>query len=128
MIKGDASRRLSGLRVLLVEDEIVAAIEIGRVLSLFGCEIVATAADVEAARRAATAGGFDIALLDINLNGTPSYPVADLLAERKVPFIVATAYTGAELPPRLQATPLLRKPFGAAELCEALERLIGQVP
>jgi len=125
VIKGTASHRLAGLRVLLVEDEIVAAIEIGRVLSLYGCHVVATATDVDSARRAVTEGGFDVALLDINLSGTPSYPVADLLAERKMPFIIATAYTGLDLPLPLRAVPFLRKPFGAADLRQALEAVVG---
>lgn len=121
MDKGSAPSRLIGLRVLLVEDEVVAAMEIARALSLYGCDVVATAGDIESARAAAKEGGFDVALLDINLNGIPSFPVAELLAEKQVPFIVATAYTRLELPSRLQSAPLLRKPFGPRELRDALQ-------
>ncbi|MSO81175.1 MAG: response regulator [Alphaproteobacteria bacterium] len=86
---------------------------------------LATATDVQATRLAVTEGGFDVALLYINLNGAPSYLVADLLAEEGVPFIIATAYAGLVLPPRLQTVPRLRKPFEAEDLRWVLEELIG---
>ena len=62
----------------------------------------------------------DAAVLDINLGREMSYPVADALEARKLPFLLATSYGVKELPKRLVDVPVLSKPFGLQQLAVAL--------
>jgi CheY-like chemotaxis protein len=66
---------------------------------------------------------FDAAMLDVNLAGEPSYPVADRLAEKGVPFLFATGYGRQGIEQRYRGFPILQKPFLAAELGAALASL-----
>jgi len=76
---------LSGRRILVVEDEMMVLMVTEDMLADLGCESVAVAATVEQALALIDAHGFDAAMLDVNLNGNKSYPVADLLVKRGVP-------------------------------------------
>ncbi|HEY0424706.1 MAG TPA: response regulator, partial [Rhodopila sp.] len=67
----------------------------------------------------------DVAILDINLNGQLSYPVAEMLQARGIPFLFATGYGMAGVPAELRAVPVLSKPFRQQQLAEALIRVIG---
>ena len=80
------------LRVFIVEDEGLVAMLIEDMLTDLGHEIAAVAARMEDALRDAKTGSFDFALLDVNLDGTPSYPIADILKARGIPFVFATGY------------------------------------
>jgi DNA-binding response OmpR family regulator len=77
---------LSGRRVLVVEDEIMVAWLLEDMLTNLGCTVVGPAARIDQALALIDAEGFDAAVLDLNLNGTKSYPVADALAAHGVPF------------------------------------------
>ena len=112
---------LSGLRVLVVEDEWFLATIVEEYLNNLGCEVVGSAARLEDALEKARTLSFDIALLDVNLAGTPSYPVAEMLRERNVPFLFVTAYGLSALPGALRDTPVLAKPFVQDELAKALQ-------
>jgi CheY-like chemotaxis protein len=68
----------------------------------------------------------DVALLDINLNGEKSYPVADALAARGVPFVFSTGYRQDRMPDGYQQFPLLQKPFSGEKLAEAIAKLVMQ--
>lgn len=116
---------LSGLRILVVEDEWFLAILVEEYLINLGCEVVASAARLEDALEKARTLSFDIALLDVNLAGRFSYPVAEVLRERDVPFVFVTGYglsaLPGELPGALRDTPVLAKPFVQDELAKALQ-------
>ena len=91
-----------------------------------GAEVF-TAASVGRAREAIALQPVDLAVLDFNLGHENSLPIADLLAERGVPFIFATGYgDGLELPPRFQHVTLVKKPYSGATLARALEPVIGK--
>ncbi|HEX6011198.1 MAG TPA: response regulator [Geminicoccaceae bacterium] len=83
---------LSGRRVLVVEDELIVAFLLEDMLAGLGCAVVGPAARVDQALALLDAEAIDAALLDVNLNGHKSYPVADALAARGVPFVFSTAY------------------------------------
>lgn len=69
-------------------------------------------------------GGFDVAVLDINIRGDKSYPIADLLDAAGVPFIFATGY---EAPPgRFHTAPLIQKPYAQREVASALARVLSR--
>ena len=115
--------RLRGLRVLLVEDEPLIAMDIEEQLRDAGCAVVGPATTMEAALRLAGAGDFDIALLDGNLGGQPVGAVAAALARRGAPFLFATGYGRDALPSGFEHVPALTKPFTEAELRSALGAL-----
>ena len=88
-----------------------------------GHEVAALSSHLEEAVRLARTVDVDFALLDINLNGQQSFPVAQALRERGVPFLFATGYGARILPAPYLDTPVLQKPFSLEELGRALERV-----
>ncbi len=116
------------LRVLVVEDESMIAMLIEDSLCELGHEVAAIASRIQEALDIARRGQFDIAIVDINLDGEPSYPVADILVERNVPFIFATGYGSKGLDTtRYSNIPLLTKPFLDSELETALAQISKKV-
>lgn len=104
------------IRVLVVEDEPLIALQIAQLLKQEGCEIVGPAASVGEALNLVTASGFDAALLDIDLNGARSFPIADLLQEQGTPYAFLSGFGASELPARFELSPLLTKPICPNEL------------
>jgi CheY-like chemotaxis protein len=116
-------KSLSGRRVLVVEDEMMVLLLIEDMLSELGCESVTTAATVDQALALMDGRVFDVAMLDVNLNGQKSYPVADALAARHVPFVFATGYSDHVTRDGYPGRPVLKKPFKF----EALVDILGQL-
>lgn len=111
---------LTGLRVMLVEDEALVSMLVEDFLEGLGCELVAVASRLEDALEKARTVELDAAVLDVNLAGDMSYPVAEALRRRAVPFVFATGYGTASLPEELRTAPVLPKPFRQGQLAEAL--------
>ncbi len=114
-----------GTRVLIVEDEALIAMLIEDYLDDLGCEIVGTASRLEDGLRKATDLQIDVAVLDINLAGTLSYPIAEVLSARNIPFIFASGYGLTALPQGLTGTPVLPKPYEQKTLVDALIGVLG---
>lgn len=119
------SKLLTGQRILVVEDEMLILMEIQDMLADLGCDSVIAAASNEQAIALIDAQHFDAALLDLNLNGVRSYPVADVLAARGVPFAFATGYGIHGLRDGDRKRPLLVKPFEYAALEQMLASLVS---
>jgi DNA-binding response OmpR family regulator len=115
---------LEGLRVLVVEDEVLIAMMLEEMLHEAGCVMVGPASRVEKAVEAARAEPIDLALLDVNLAGEKVFPVADALARRGVPFVFLTGYGRSSLPAPYADRPALSKPFKLAALLSALTALV----
>jgi CheY-like chemotaxis protein len=98
-------------RILVVEDELMIRMLLEDMLGELGYTITATAARLDEALEAARNADFDIAILDVNLNGQPISPVADALAARGMPFVFATGYGERGLPDTYRDRPTLKKPF-----------------
>src|SRR5690349_15769205 len=114
-----------GRRVLLIEDEMMVAMLLKDILADLGFTVVGSAARVEhALALIEAAGALDAAVLDINLNGQMSYPVADALVARRVPFLLATGYGRDSVMNGYRSFPLLQKPFRLLELADALTKLL----
>jgi CheY-like chemotaxis protein len=111
---------LDGCRVLLVEDETLVSMLMEDILVEFGCVVVGPAARLEAALKIAAEEAVDIALLDVNLAGQRSFPIADLLAERGVPFIFVSGYGEQGLEAPHQNRPVIQKPFSPEAISQAL--------
>jgi CheY-like chemotaxis protein len=112
-----AERRL---RILVVEDEMLVAMNIEDMLLALGHEVAGIAGRLAPALALAREGEFDVAMLDVNLAGEPSFPVADVLRERGIPFVFATGYGRDGLRDDYRAAPVLQKPFRIRDLAEAL--------
>ena len=113
---------LSGLRLLVVEDEYMVADHIGMMLDDLGCEVAGFASTVAEALDLVRSERLDGVLLDGNLNGESSGPVAIELRSRSIPFVVATGYGKLELDAEaLNGAPRLAKPFSTREF----ERVLG---
>lgn len=109
-------------RVLVVEDEMLVAMLMEDYLDELGYEVVGPAMRLDRALKTAAEENFDFAILDINLAGEKSFPVADLLRARGVPFIFATGYGVAGLTEAHRDAVVLQKPFRIEDLQQAMER------
>ena len=114
---------LTGLRILVVEDEMLVSMLVEDMLADFGCSVVGPAADLAEAMELARTGDFDAALLDVNLGGKAIFPVADLLRERGLPFVFASGYGEAGIEASHRGAPVLQKPFRESDLSKALKGL-----
>jgi CheY-like chemotaxis protein len=112
------------LRILVVEDEVLIRMLFEDMLADLGHMIEAQAGRIEEAIDLAQRCPCDAAILDVHLNGIEVYPVADVLAERGIPFLFATGYSGAELPERFRGRPSMQKPFQADQLQNVLLRIV----
>lgn len=115
---------LSGRRVLVVEDEVMVAWTLEDMLAELGCTVVGPAARVDQALAMIEAEAVDAVVLDVNLNGEKSYPVADALAARGVPFVFSTGYNKNDLHTGYLGFPMLQKPFERSQLGDALAKLL----
>jgi CheY-like chemotaxis protein len=113
-----------GRRIMVVEDEALVAMLVEDALVDAGYSVVGPVATVQEALMLLDGGEQpEAAVLDLNLAGETSTPVADALAQRGVPFVVATGYGAAGLPPEHKDVPVLAKPYDPTELTRALARL-----
>ena len=113
-----------GARVLIVEDEIVVALFLEDLLAEFGYEIAGIVSHLDDAM--ARPSDYDIALLDVHLNGRNVFDFADRLAARGTPFVFATGYGARGIPDRHCARPVLQKPFRPDELKRALKEVVAE--
>ena len=115
---------LSGCRILVVEDEMLMLTLLEDILADAGCESVTGAATIDQAVALIDGQAFDAATLDIKLNGNDSYPVADALTARAIPFVFATGNSVHDRMDGYRDRAVLRKPFTGEQLIEMLTRLI----
>ena len=109
-------------RILIVEDEIVVALFMEDILSEFGYEVAGVVSQLDDAM--ARPRDYDLAVLDVHLNGRNVFDFADKLSAEGVPFVFATGYGERGIPERHRAYPVLQKPFQPEELRRALERVL----
>jgi CheY-like chemotaxis protein len=112
--------RPPGGSVFLVEDEVMIRMMVADMLEELGFSIAAEAGEINEAIRLAQSTEFDLAILDVNVNGKVISPVAELIKARNRPFIFATGYGSSGLPEEYRDRPALQKPFQL----ETLARLI----
>jgi CheY-like chemotaxis protein len=113
---------MSHHRALVVEDEVLVGMMIEDMLRDLGYEIAGLSTHLDQAVVLARTARFDVALLDINLNGRQSFPVADAVRARGLPFLFATGYGSRIVPEPYRDAPILQKPFSLEELKGALQR------
>jgi CheY-like chemotaxis protein len=110
--------------VLVVEDEMYLAMMLEDLLIDGGYRVLRAARVQDAIRLAESGECIDAAVLDVNLNGEPVYPVAKRLLERGVPFLFASAYGSQGIAEEYRDAPMLSKPYPERDIIPAIERLV----
>lgn len=111
---------LSGISVLLVEDESMISLLVEDMLKSLGCTTVWQASNLAEAAVALRNNAPDVAVLDLNLQGEMVDPVAEHLAGERIPFVFATAYGRQSIPRRWSSRLVIQKPFRSETLGAAL--------
>ena len=101
----------ASLSILVVEDEPLIAMMLEDFLESLGHRVHATCESVSEAVKAVDMGGFELAILDVNLKGENVWPVASRLREKKVPFVIATGGHVDPPPAEFQTVPVIEKPY-----------------
>ena len=122
---GKVNGKVQGMRVIIVEDAILLAMELEAGLEEAGATVLGSAALLEEAM-ALVDLPMDAAVLDCNLNGSSVEPVAEALAARGVPFLFATGYGENRGAPEGFDAPIIRKPYDVAQITTALAELTGR--
>lgn len=111
--------------ILIVEDEPLIAMMLEDFLESLGHVVAGTCDSVECALDKASKGGFDLAILDVNLKGKNVWPVATALRERNVPFIIATGGHVDPPPPEFNDAPVIEKPYTVDRVTPAIDAALA---
>ncbi len=112
--------QLKDLRVLVVEDEALIALQLEDMLMELGCAVIGPASRVGRALELLDGEPVEAAVLDLNIAGELVYPVADELRSRGLPYIFVTGYGTSGLSEPYRSRPILEKPFARRELLRAM--------
>lgn len=116
---------LEGLCVLVVEDEFLLAMELEALLEQRGCRVLGPVATIDRALAVLDHHRPAAAVLDVNLKGKRATPIAAVLQDRGVPFVLVTGYSDVQLnEPELKGQPRLEKPLNRQKLLRTLERAV----
>ena|ERR1700761_6543554 len=115
-------------RALIVEDEGLIAMLLEAYLEELGYGVSAVAARLEDGMAAARDAAVDVVILDVNLAGEVSYPIAEILQCRGIPFVFVTGYGTVGRPAEFGAVPVLAKPFGVDALADCLAGICATEP
>ena len=115
----------SGRSILIVEDEPLIAMMLEDFLDSLGHKVRGTCDTVQCALDEVEKGGFDLAILDVNLKGENVWPVATRLREMKVPFVIATGGHVDPPPPEFNDAPVIEKPYTVDRVTPAIEAAVG---
>ncbi|MGE4064108.1 MAG: response regulator [Rhodospirillaceae bacterium] len=122
-------KTLSGLNVLLVEDEFLIALDAEEMLRDLGAASVTIASNFEDAQKHIAATKFDLAILDVNLNGQKSFPLADQLLARGTPVVFGTGYNLlTRQMDGYEARICVTKPYNATSLRKGLMAALHKSP
>jgi DNA-binding response OmpR family regulator len=110
------------LGVLIGEDEMTIAMMLEDMLEELGHDVVAVAGRLPQALSLAETSGIDLAILDVNLGGEPSFPAAHALRMRQIPFFFATGYGAAGIDAEFADVMAIKKPYLIDHLREAIGR------
>ena len=111
---------MTRLRILIVEDEMTIAFAVEDMLTEMGHEVVGVAMRLPHALTLASSTDINFAILDVNLDGYMSFPVADILRERGVPYLFATGYGSPGIDPAYANDNVIKKPYLRSDLQEAI--------
>jgi CheY-like chemotaxis protein len=115
-------------RILIVEDEIQVALHLEDVLVELGHRVVGPCSRIQIAIEMARTEDIDFAVLDINVAGAPSFPVVDILRQRRIPFVFASGYGNEGLTDGYRDETVLHKPFESRELRRSIATAFPACP
>ncbi len=121
-----ATDALLGKRVLVIEDEMLVAMDIESALSDAGMIVAGIAGRIDKARQLIVERQYDAVLLDGNLAGAPVDELAAMLSVKGVPFAFATGYGREGVPEAFRDRPVLAKPFGPEQLLAMMRHLLAR--
>ena len=111
---------LEGRRILVVEDDYMIAQDVAERLEREGADVVGPVPSVAASLRLIEKGGLDAAVLDVNLGQENSFPIAQVLRDRSIPFLFSTGYNSADIPSEWQHVAVSMKPLKLADVAKLL--------
>ncbi len=116
-----------GRRILIIEDEFLVAMLLEDLLSEMGHCVVACIARIDNGMKFADHADLDFAILDVNVGGEQSFPVAEILRRRGIPFIFATGYGAGGVTSEFRNELTLQKPYEPRELERAIEQACARL-
>jgi DNA-binding response OmpR family regulator len=116
---------MTGHSILIVEDEPLIAMMLEDFLESLGHKVRATCGSVGESLRVVEDGGFDVAVVDVNLGGESAWPVARKLREKSIPFVIATGGHVDPPPPEFASVPLIEKPYTIDRVTPALDAALA---
>jgi CheY-like chemotaxis protein len=119
---------LDGLRVMVVEDNDIVALDLSETLDALGCVVLGPTASVQDTLALLRRCRPDVVMLDAQLDDGPAAPVAEALKAADIPFILTTGTGSAELDDALAGVPLLLKPYSMDAIEGALQCTCGLPP
>jgi len=122
--KKEQTPDLSGLQILVVEDEAPIALQLEDMLTELGATVIGPASRVRQALQLLEEQPADAAVLDLNIAGELVYPVAEVLETKGVPYIFATGYGISGLSEPYRSRAVLQKPFSRRELLRAIQEVL----
>lgn len=114
-----------GQRILVVEDEVIIALDLCTALERAGFEVVGPAVSAAEALRLLQSDGCDAAVLDVNLGAETSEVVADALQAIGTPYMIVSGHRREHQPSAFQAAPFLEKPVDTPDVIAALTRIMA---
>ncbi|WP_367346012.1 response regulator [Stenotrophomonas bentonitica] len=114
---------IGSVSVFIVEDEPGLMFVLEESLKSLGYAVGEKAEHLPEALERAQSEDFDVAMLDVNLHGQDSFPVADLLVERGIPFVFTTGMGAKTLPERFKLTPVMEKPYRLKDIQRVISEL-----
>jgi two-component SAPR family response regulator len=118
----------SGIQILVVEDEPIIGMLIEDMLIEIGYKNIEAVVSIDSALKFLADARPDFAILDVNLNGTQSYPIAALLKSREIPFVFVSGYDAATLDAAYADVQILQKPFRIGDLDSAIDEALALGP
>ena len=112
--------------ILVVEDEPLIAMMLEDFLESLGHSVTATCESVQDAIVEADKGGFDLAILDVNLKGESVWPVCERLRDKRIPFVLATGGHVDPPPAEFANVPVIEKPYTVDRVTPALEAAFAE--
>ena len=119
------AHNLAGKRILIVEDEIIVALDLANKITADGAKAVGPVSTVNAALDMIANTKLDGVILDVKLRGEMAFPVADVLADRHIPFVFMTALDAGDIPSRHANVRCFQKPVRTEVICRALEAIFA---
>ncbi|UWR21234.1 hypothetical protein [Sulfitobacter sp. S190] len=120
-----APKPLAGRRILFAEDEVLIALDVSWELEEAGASLVGPLSTFDETMAAVETETFEAAILDIDLRGDLSFPIAERLRQLNVPFVFATGNgLQYDLETRFPAIPVVHKPYSAAYLLKEVAKLL----